>query len=74
MVTVKEFVMQSDHSASWFVCVCVCVYLVGKNRRKKKNLNKNDMNRIQRDCTTGLLTAKADTLVEGISETVSVLA
>lgn len=32
------------------------------------------MNRIQRDCTTGLLTAKADTLVEGISETVSVLA
>lgn len=32
------------------------------------------MNRDQRDCTDELLTAEADTLVQGISETVSVLA
>lgn len=71
MVTVKEFVMQSDHSASvWvvYICVCVCVFVSNRNYKN------NDMNRNLRDCTNRLLTAEADTLVQGISETVSVLA
>lgn len=37
MVTVEEFVMQSDNSASWFVCVCLraCVSVYVCIWRKK---------------------------------------
>lgn len=72
MATVKEFVMQSDHSASVRVRVvynCVGVFVSNRNHK-----NNNDMNRNRRDCTNGLLTAEADALDQGISETVSVLA
>lgn len=65
MATVKEFVMQSDHSASVFVCVTfVC----------NRNKSNNNMNGNWRDCTNGLLSVEADTLIQGISETVPVLA
>lgn len=50
------------------MCVRVCVFVSNRNYKN------NDMNRNLRDCTNRLLTAEADTLVQGISETVSVLA
>lgn len=51
------------------MCVRVCLFVSNRNHR-----NNDDMNRDRRDCTDELLTAEADTLVQGISETVSVLA
>lgn len=55
-----------------YVCcshLCVCVFLSIRNHK-----NNNNMNRNRRDFTNKLLTAEADTLIQGISETVSVLA
>lgn len=52
-----------------YVCVCVCVSVSYRNHKNNKNMNRN-----RRDYTNELLTAEADTLVQGISETVSVLA
>lgn len=53
MVTVKEFVMQSDHSTS----VCLSVFVINRNHK-----NNNDTNRNRRDCTNELLTAEAHSL------------
>lgn len=51
------------------VCVCACAFVSNRNHKDNDNMNRN-----RRDCTNRLLTAEADTLVQGISETVSVLA